>query len=211
MKLFRSIGTNELMQLINGSTVHGRYNCEGEKLNNCELKNMCCFFVDEVMWKDKQHSFLVVVDIPEEDIYFGNGIYNATKNFANTKVWSGRWGDSQYSIREAYCDSYSLSQVKEIYLFGHYTSSFVNDVIMPKCNEYGVVLHHMDMQEPFANSKQVFTKDSDGIYKTAENYNGWEKKFEINEEIYIENTKKLILNAEISLVQAKKIRSIINT
>ena len=82
---------------------------------------------------------------------------------------------------------------------------------MKKCNENGVVLHHMEMQEPFANNKQVFTKDSDGIYKTAENYNGWEKKFEINEEIYIENTKKLILNAEISLVQAKKIRSIINT
>lgn len=209
MKLFRSIGTEEFLSLISNGMIHGKYNCITEQQNDCDMKGVCCFYVDEVMWIDKKHRFLVVVDIPEEELCFGNGTYFAAKDFAKTKVWSGRNGNTKYSVREAYCDSYSLSQVKEIFLFGHYTNTFVKESIIPVCEKYGISVHHMCNVDIFANNEQEFVQDENGVFKTKENYNNWEKQFLIDEAEYIEKTKKMLLSKEISLRQAKQIRAIL--
>ena len=207
MILYRSIGESELRQLLSQYVINGRYDCETECQNSNGMKNAVCFFVDEVRWSDAAHKYMIVVDIPVEELAFGCGTYHAAASLRKTKVWTGRDGSELYSIREAYASTYDISQVKELYLLGHYAKHHVDDYIRPICNKHGITCYHMGTV-PFENSTQKFVKD--GImYKTVEATGDWMSFLVVDEDKYIKNTKDAILAADITIEQARKIQSIL--
>lgn len=162
MRLYRSIGENELKTLLKKCPVVGKYHCSTEMQNTCGLQNAVCFFVDEFHWSDTNHKFVVVVDIPNTLLEFGVGTYYAPKSLKNTKVWTGRTGEYVYGIREAYIDSYSLSDVVEIYLFNYYNIS-TSKQIKEICDENNVTFLNGDgVLEPvhqFNTDECRFTED----------------------------------------------------
>ena len=154
MLLYRSIGEKELRNLFQeDSKILGQYNCKIEGQNNCNSSATCCFFVDEILWKDANHRFMIVVDIPEDYLTFGIGTYFAAKSLAKTKIWSGRDGSEIYKLREAYINSYKISQVKEVYLFDYFANHFIESSLRPICDKYGIKL--FTTEKPFINSKQT--------------------------------------------------------
>lgn len=207
MKLYRSIGEDELGSILKGSIVQGRYNCKTEHQNSTNEENTCCFFVDEVRWRDKQHQFVIVVDIPIECLSFGIGKYWASKEMKNTKTWTGRNGSELYKIREAYISSYSIVDVKEIYLFGHF-AKWVVDKIKSICNENDIVLHDVDCSMLFEENETHFKYFSCG-YQTIEDLDNWINSLVVNKDEFVEEIKNRVLKANISFEQARKIQQIL--
>lgn len=136
MIVYRSIGESELFTLINGSTVKGQFDCYKEVQCSSRRKNAICLFTEKIRWYDKAHCFFVVLDIPKEKLSFGKGIYYAAKTFATTKVWTGRTGSVTYELDEAYTNSYSIKNVKGIYLGNRYANWYREKVINPLLEKY---------------------------------------------------------------------------
>lgn len=119
MLLIRCIGIYEFYELLKGNNIQGRYNIGNEVQSTGVGNNKVCAFVDEVYWLDKKHKMVAILNIPEDRLSFGTGDYWAAKSFAKTHVWSGRKGSVQYFIREAYFDSYNITDVVSLSLPFH--------------------------------------------------------------------------------------------
>lgn len=124
MLLYRSIGGNELYVLLSKGIIKGQYNLSKEKQSSFDKKGLyVCFFEDEYWWLDSRHKVCVIVDIPEEKLKKGTGIYFASKNMAKTHIWSGRRGSECYELKERYAKSYSIDNVVAISLPNYVESS----------------------------------------------------------------------------------------
>lgn len=206
MLLYRSIGEKELRNLFQeDGKILGQYNCKIEGQNNCNSSATCCFFVDEILWKDANHRFMIVVDIPEDYLTFGIGTYFAAKSLAKTKIWSGRDGSEIYKLREAYINSYKISQVKEVYLFDYFANHFIEGSLRPICDKYGIKL--FTTEKPFINSTQTLVKDG-YCYKTNDAIN-CTNTTKFDEKSFIKETINLVKTKKLSLEQAKAIRCIL--
>lgn len=206
MLLYRSIGEKELRNLFEeDGKIFGQYNCKIESQNSHNSSATCCFFVDEILWKDVNHRFMIVVDIPEDCLTFGTGTYFAAKSLAKTKIWSGRDGSEIYKLREAYINSYKISQVKEVYLFDYFANHFIDRSLKPICDKYGIKLFVKEM--PFANSKQKLVKDG-YCYKTNDAIN-CTNATKFDEKKFIKETIDMLKKKKISVEQAKSIRCIL--
>lgn len=123
MLLYRSIGTREFNALLSNKIIEGKYNLSKEKQSSFDEEGLyVCFFEDEYWWLDSRHKVCVNVDIPEEELKEGIGVYYASKNMAKTHIWSGRSGNECYKLKERYAKSYSLNNVVAISL-PNYTES----------------------------------------------------------------------------------------
>lgn len=123
MLLYRSIGTREFNALLSNKIIEGKYNLSKEKQSSFDEEGLyVCFFEDEYWWLDSRHKVCVNVDIPEEELKEGIGVYYASKNMAKTHIWSGRSGNECYELKERYAKSYSLNNVVAISL-PNYTES----------------------------------------------------------------------------------------
>ena len=207
MKLYRSIGEKEFLDLIGGKTIIGRYCCKTEPQNTCDEENVCCFFVDELLWQDTNHKFLIVVDIPQEYLSFGIGKYYASKNLRKTKTWSGRNGGENYKIREAYVSSYSLEDVKEIFLFNHFANHFVETIKNKLIKGKNISLYPSN-EKPFSKTKETF-KYVSGYYQTIEDLEKWLESVTPNENNFVTDTKNLLSKLDLSYEQALKIRQLL--
>lgn len=139
MILYRSIGDSELTALLMDGHVHGRYNNATEAQNNSELNKVCCFFTDEIRWTDGCHSYFLKVDVPSEKILqTGVGVYYASKDFAKTKIWTGRRGSVEYKLGEVYVSEYSLADVKSIFGLHRFTNTHISHNIAPILEPFGI-------------------------------------------------------------------------
>lgn len=113
MILRRSIGDTEMWALLSGDTIQGRFECN--KNSQCGLRKKgkyICFFVDDYWWIDNnEHRFCITVDIPEDKLIFGEGIYYAGASMKKTHIWSGKRGNEAYYLKEAYVKSYSIKDI----------------------------------------------------------------------------------------------------
>lgn len=117
MLLYRSIGVREFDTLLSNRIIEGKYNVSKEKQSSFDEDGLyVCFFEDEYWWLDSRHKVCVVVDISEEELKEGIGVYHASKNMAKTHIWSGRRGSECYELKERYAKSYSLDNVVAISL-----------------------------------------------------------------------------------------------
>src|SRR5574344_654305 len=118
MKLYRSLSVNELDRLLKDGTVAGRYNLSTEKQSTGVLPQAVCFFAEEepFWWMDSVHKVFVIIDIPESECTFGSGTYFAARDLAKSRIWSGKKGKTEYHIREAYLDHYSLKDIAAVSL-----------------------------------------------------------------------------------------------
>ena len=137
---YRSIGLAEFEELLEGNKVQGRYNNENEKQNNSNIKNVVCFFKDKIMWRDSAHCILIECKFSNEEISeSGTGQYWAAKNFKDTKIWTGRRGNTNYELDEIYVKEYSLKNVINIYgginksifqfLYERFNDEYANEII----------------------------------------------------------------------------------
>lgn len=196
MRLYRSIGENELNTLLKKCPVVGKYHCSTERQNTCSLQNAVCFFVDQFHWSDVNHKFVVVVDIPNTLLEFGVGTYYAPKSLKNTKVWTGKTGEYVYGIREAYIDNYSLNDVVEIYLFNYYNAS-TSKQIKEICDANNVTFLNGDgILEP------VYKFNTDGCKFTEDPY----KEFDFISEKFLSNRKNIIPLTQDELDNQKLLR-----
>lgn len=141
MLIYRSIGIMELLVLLNDKTVNGRYNNSTEKQNDSTDDNIVCFFTAPYRWQDKNHRFHIILDIKENDkriVGKGKGIYFAAKNFAETKVWTGRKGSVEYFLPEIYLSNYSASDIISIDGIQTFASHFIKSNIEPFLNKYKI-------------------------------------------------------------------------
>ena len=163
MRLYRSIGSEELKALFNiKCPIIGKYHCSNENQNTSNLQNAVCFFVDEIRWKDSDHEFLVVVDIPTTKLEFGIGTYYAAKSLKDTQIWTGRSGGYAYGLREAYAENYSIKDVVELYIFNHFNCSVRVD-LASICNDYDIQFydgHNVETNDAeFIKNKIRFVSD----------------------------------------------------
>lgn len=138
MLLYRSIGEKELFKLLDGDIIYGQYNCSKEIQNSSKKTNAICCFVEKYFWSDSKHKFFVILDIPNNQIELGNGFYDASKNLSKTKIWSGRRGNTTYTIQEAYIDEYSYKNVRTIYLGNYFTKRRMKEYVLPKLEKYNI-------------------------------------------------------------------------
>ena len=113
---YRSIGLSEFYELLDNREIMGKFSNSEEKQNNSNLDNIICFFKDKIMWKNVNHEILIKCQFNEKDIIdFGTGQYWASKDFAKTKVWTGRRGTVSYNLDEFYVKKYTLNNVIGFY------------------------------------------------------------------------------------------------
>ena len=208
MLLYRSIGEKELFSLLRGEVIQGRYNCNTEVQTTSKEKNVCCFYVDLFRWKDSQHKFLIVVDIPEKYLSFGIGEYWASNETRKTKTWTGRNGSELYKIREAYVYSYSIKDVKELYLFNHFATWVVDEKISPICDKYKIKLYNVDCYNTLEKYDNIFYKKS-YCYQSAEDIDDWLKSKVVDKNAFIEEVKQKVVNSKLSYEKANQIQQIL--
>ena len=143
MRLYRSIGEKELQKLLREIRVRGMFDCEFESQNKTKLNNVICTFTKDFRWKDKEHIFYIIMEIPDERIIEKNeAIYYVSKEAIKSKVWSGRDGQEIYKIEEAYLDSYDINDIVTIKGINHYASWYINERIKPISEKYGIDLEN---------------------------------------------------------------------
>lgn len=130
MRLYRSIGLTELNMLIKTGTVNGRYQILNERQSSGTIIDAICTFIEPIKWHDKNHQFFVVLNVSESQIAeYGKGKYYAAKNFADTKIWTGRRGKTEYILNEAYLFNYSIQNVVKIYAYSKdFTTTTFNEL-----------------------------------------------------------------------------------
>lgn len=141
MILYRSIGLTELNMLIKTGTVNGRYHILNERQSSGTIIDAICTFTEPIKWYDKNHQFFVILDIPESQIAeYGTGKYYAAKNFADTKVWTGRRGKTEYILNEAYLSNYSIQNVVKVYAYSpNFTTTTFNE-LKSELNKFNINL-----------------------------------------------------------------------
>lgn len=146
MKLYRSIGDEEFVTLLQGRDIIGKYHSFNErehiiKTNNAEsLGNVVCFFTERIAWKDRYHKIFIEIEIPNEKLYFGTGIYYAAKSLEKTKIWSGRRGNIRYEFQEAYVEKYNSSNVRAIFVGNRYADWYIKKYVLPWAKKNGIIV-----------------------------------------------------------------------
>lgn len=111
-RLFRSIGYDEAVALIEDGHVHGRYYCSREEMTACNLDKVCCFFNDYIVWKSKNHQFLICIEVdPEKILETNRSIWFVSKNFEKTRRVKERKGPVKVTLTESYLKEYSIDDV----------------------------------------------------------------------------------------------------
>jgi hypothetical protein len=109
---YRSISKNEFFKLLDGETIKGTFDNSQEKQTTSNAANVVAFYKNKYRWKDARHVFFIKCKFNESDIVdTGIGTYYASKDFAKTKVWTGRRGNTEYQLDEFYVSEYNLDNV----------------------------------------------------------------------------------------------------
>lgn len=143
MKGYRSIGESELKFLLfSNNPVYGQRIWSNIVGSGCHVNTYgtVCFFLEPYKWHDKQHKFDLVVRIPD-DADIGVAVYNASPKMEETKIFTGRTGNSAVRIKEAYVRFYNPEDICELHLNGGYADWFVEETIRPFCEKYGILLY----------------------------------------------------------------------
>lgn len=110
--LYRSIGYDEAVALLEDGHVHGRYYCSREKMTECNLDKVCCFFNDYTVWKSKDHQFFICIEVDQEKILeTSQSIWFVSKNFEKSRKVKETKGPVKVEITESYLRDYSLKDV----------------------------------------------------------------------------------------------------
>lgn len=188
MRLYRSIGIEELETIFNAQCpVLGKYHCSNEIQNTSKMKNAICFFVDEIRWKDASHKFFIVVDISVTKLEFGIGTYFAGKSLKKAQIWTGKCGSITYGLREAYTESYSINDVKELYIFNYFNLSVTKN-LSKICKKNGI---------KFYDGHNATTAETEFIKNGCKFVDDDYKKFDyISEELYLNRDEIVPLSDE---------------
>lgn len=120
--LYRNVGENELLRLLSGETIYGKYDLSKERQASENFTNVVCTYTDKIIWdipNSNRHQYLLELKVPTKWITKkGIGTYYASKKFAETKIWTGRRGTVEYKINEVYLDSYDIGSVINIQKIG---------------------------------------------------------------------------------------------
>lgn len=140
---YRSIGEDELNFLISSDNpVYGRFKYALLEECGCTLPyGVVSFFADNYKWRDSSHLFDIKVELPG-DAQVATSYYNASKDFAKTKVFTGRWGKTRHKVKEIFVRSYKPEDIMELNLRNRYTDTYVKNVVVPFCNKYNIKLIH---------------------------------------------------------------------
>lgn len=113
--LYRNVGDIELLRLLSGETIHGKYNLSKERQSSENFTNVVCTYTEKIIWdipNSNRHQYLLVLQVPTKWLtQKGIGTYYASKKFAETKIWTGGRGTIKYEIDEVYLDSYDIGSV----------------------------------------------------------------------------------------------------
>lgn len=143
MRLYRSIGKTELQKLLREVRVRGMYDCAFESQNKTKLNNVICTFTQDFRWKDKDHLFYIIMEIPDERIIEKNeATYYVSKDAIKNRIWSGRDGQEILKMEEAYLDEYSIDDVVAIKGIKHYANWYIEEHIKPISEKYGITLEN---------------------------------------------------------------------
>lgn len=116
--LYRNVGEIELLRLLSGETIHGKYDLSKERQASENFTNVVCTYTDKIIWdipNSNKHQYLLVIQVPTKWLTKkGIGTYYASKKFAETKIWTGRRGTVEYKIDEVYLDLYDIGSVISI-------------------------------------------------------------------------------------------------
>lgn len=130
-KLYRNIGEIELNKLLNGQTIEGGYNLSREPQSTADYKNVICTFTEKIVWNKPNsdyHEYIITLEVPTELITKkGYGIYHASKEFENTKIWTGYRGKTKYEIPEVYLDNYNIGNL--VHVQKTKNSNYKNDIV----------------------------------------------------------------------------------
>lgn len=136
---YRSIGREELdMLLLARNPIYGKRcwaTAEWIEVKNPPNYGIVCFFEENYKWHDKEHKFDIIVDL--KDPIHGHGVYMASKNLTNTKIWTGRYGKTKHRIPELYVRSYCLEDVKSINCNGYFNNSH-SEYLENICKAYDI-------------------------------------------------------------------------
>lgn len=171
MILRRSIGDTEMYALLHGDVIKGRYNIANEGQSSCHKKgNFVCFFVDDYWWIDtKSHRFCITVDIPEDRLSFGEGIYYAAASMAKTHIWSGKRGNELYVLKEAYVKKYSIKDVVSFAIDDDTYNQETHDWVINRMKEQNVAIVDMPNKKLKQQKYRKLTvRCSNTKYKTSE-------------------------------------------
>ena len=117
-RLYRNVGEIELLRLMSGETIHGKYDLSKKRQSSENFTNVVCTYIDKIIWdipNSNTHKYLLELQVPTKWITKkGIGTYYASKKFGETKIWTGRRGTVEYKIDEVYLDSYDIGSVINI-------------------------------------------------------------------------------------------------
>lgn len=120
--LYRNVGDIELLRLLSGETIHGKYDLSKERQSSENFTNVVCTYTEKIIWdipNSNRHQYLLVLQVPTKWLtQKGIGTYYASKKFAETKIWTGRRGKVEYNIDEVYLNSYDIGSVISIQKIG---------------------------------------------------------------------------------------------
>ena len=141
MRLYRSINDKELNKLLREVKVRGMYDCQFESQNDSKLNNVICTFTQDFRWKDKEHTFYIVLDIPMNRILERcKAEYYLSKEAIKNRLWSGRDGQEILKMEEAYLDEYGIDDIVTIKGINHYANWYIEENIKPVAEKYGIIL-----------------------------------------------------------------------
>lgn len=141
MRLYRSVNDKELKKLIRGVKVRGMYDCMFESQNKTKLNNVICTFTQDFRWKDKDHIFYIIMEIPNDRIIeINKATYYVSKDTIKNRIWSGREGAEILKLEEAYLDEYGIDDVVAIKGINRYAKWYINEQIKPVAEKYGIIL-----------------------------------------------------------------------
>lgn len=112
IKGYRSISEYELIDLLNGKTIYGRFNNAEEKQTTGVAQNVVAFFTNPIKWEDSIHQFFIQCEFDEDEIIeTGKGTYFASDSLSKTSIWTGRRGSLKYTLDEFYVSSYNINNI----------------------------------------------------------------------------------------------------
>lgn len=143
MRLYRSIGEKELRKLLREIKIRGMYDCAFESQNKTKLNNVICTFTQDFRWKDKDHLFYIIMEIPNDRIIeINKSTYYVSKDTIKNRIWSGRDGQEILKMEEAYLDEYGIDDIVTIKGINYYANWYINEYIKPISEKYGITLEN---------------------------------------------------------------------
>ena len=137
---YRSIGESELYALLAENPVYGKRKWDNRTESGCTLPyGAVSFFLNDLKWRDAEHLIDIEVALPN-DMQKGMATYWAAADFAKTGIWTGRKGNTKYDIEEGYVRCYHPEDIISINLRFRYAGHFVETLIKPFCEKYGITL-----------------------------------------------------------------------